>query len=333
MVPHSSPSLSSLSGRGFKLKRHSRLPGIKTLGESTPEEATEVLESGRSGVRVQKGKLKVDLHSTQAADSMALVLDSGEESVLSLSQMRPAQQTAVVKGLSGLSPKRQVANIQRMVKNTVLPSDLAGQIAQWSGTDKVTVDINREAQLNGRIPDAQELEALSEKAKDNGADPDYIINGCQTRGHLNCGILRDQGINSSKIFAKGKLKIPGAKLKQSDDGTVKEAAVGWKYHTAPLVMVENEAGKVEPKVWDGNLARATGAESEWFHPSDWLGSFESKGDLKISVESDKRYTPYDLITLPLSMTNRTAREDNKAFNAEAKEFHAKQHTLEQLLKE
>lgn len=326
LTPGSGP-LQNLSGNGFLVKRRLPVPGLKLYREATVEDAAQDLSESRA-IQLQKDELKVELGTAAQAESFARIADHGPASLSTLSKMAPARRNAVVKGLSKLSSERQTANIQRMVENSVLPTNLAGQLAQWSGTENAKVSINRKPQLEGRIPDAEEMAQLSKKAEDLGAAPGYIIDGCQTRGHLQCNLLRDEGVNSSKIFAKGKLRVADAKLRELKDGTVGKGSVGWKYHTAPLVMVEPEPGaEVEPRVWDPNLARATKADSEWFHPKDWISSFSVNGEVEIGVESDSKYTPYSLLPMPFSWTTNTAKRDLKAFNAEAKDFQDSQQTL------
>lgn len=327
---HTRATLQNLAQQGFRIERRTKVPLLKIFSETTPDAAADAVQ-GDVPLRVSRGDQRIECSGAAQLETVALAADTGSIDVLA--GLKSKSQQEVLTSLSAKSPEQQRANLLRMAENTVLPDNLAGQLAQWAGTEVDQVKINRVPDLGGMIPNEQELAELTEQARELKLDDDYLVDGCQARGHLRTDFLRDAGINRGKLFVKGRLRLTDAKLKKNEEGEVETAPIGWKFHTAPFALVETDEKTVEPRVWDPNVAKVLGAESEWLHPKDWLNSFGSKSPVTITVESEAKYSPHSLFTGSLSSTTRTAQEDDKAYKADAVEFRKEQLNLEQLLKQ
>ena len=275
--------LQTLSSRGFKVQSLTRLPLLRVYRDSDPREALEELDSDRpEAVRVERHGEAVFLEDRTAADSFVKATEDATTPLEGLAALSPEKQTEALHGLKSMNAEAASDNLVRMAENQTYPGDLAYQLAQLVTRGEADVYIQQAPDLEGRIPDSLELTGLTIRARELGIDFDYLREGCHARSHLLCEFLEDEGINVSKLFIEGPLTVKGG-ARKVDGAEVSWENVDWNFHTAPLVMVENEYGKVEPQVWDPSLAKHLGREEAWFTPGEWCCHFYSEGDLQISV--------------------------------------------------
>ncbi len=275
--------LQTLSSRGFTVQSLSRLPLVRLYRTSEPDHALEELDSDRpEAVRVQRHGDSVVLEDRTAAESFVRATEYEDTPLDGLAALSPEKQTEALHGLTAMEPKAASDNLVRMAQNQTLPGDLAFQLAQLATQGEADVYIQRKPQLEGRIPDYEELKELTVRAGGLDIDFDYLREGCHARSHLLSELLEDEGINVSKLFVEGPLVVKNG-ARKVDGAEVTPEDVDWNFHTAPMVMVENEYGQIEPQVWDPSLAAHLEQEEAWFTPAEWCSNFYEQGDLKISV--------------------------------------------------
>jgi hypothetical protein len=267
------------------------IPFLRLYRKATVEEAEQAFRSGRtSPVRAEFQAAKISLQSLEAAEVLASV-PADEVSLSGLEQLEREQREACLLGLRDHSVSSRQENLKRMAQNTISSGDWAHQLAQLQHRDSLQLLNKRSDGLNGRIPDAAELESLSEELDETRIDFGFLKDGCYARGHLLCGVLREHGINSAKVFVEGDLGIEKAKTVVTADGLEKKTQ-HWKFHTAPLLMVEEAEGQpAKPRIWDPTMAKFEERSTAFYAPTDWLARFDQGGDIKFTIHDDTRYLP------------------------------------------
>jgi hypothetical protein len=290
-------------GEGFLVRKRSSLPLLKTYSEATPQEAGQALESGRQApVRVEKDGHQVVLEDLGAARSLLSVYEGSQDSVPldGLARLDGATQARVLKSFDKMSVSDRRSQLKLMAEHTVLPGDFGSQLAQALQIDPALVSAKPEHRLNGRIPKESELAQVVDHAQDMGIDFGYLESGCNARAHALCDAVRNEGMNSSKLFVHGKLKAEGQKP--------------WRYHVGTVVFVDTDDGGVEPRVLDPGLSKAP------IHPAEWVKKFWTNGKpIEIDSTSDRHYSNRTLVDLPFDWNLKTAWEDIKFYNNVAEE--------------
>ncbi len=91
----------------------------------------------------------------------------------------------------------------------------------------------------------------------------YLEDGCYARSHELALIAAQMGVKMGKVFAapkaNGALLFPSAIAKERFDRNFS----GWRYHTAPFVLVKNSAGETVPFVFDYGIAAQARPIFEW----------------------------------------------------------------------
>lgn len=79
---------------------------------------------------------------------------------------------------------------------------------------------------------------------------DYKQDGCYARAHLMARRFEAEGVRVDKVWIKGDLYVP-------------EANIGWNFHVAPIVYVEDEKGLIKKMVIDPSLFDKPVTVEEW----------------------------------------------------------------------
>lgn len=80
----------------------------------------------------------------------------------------------------------------------------------------------------------------------------YKQDGCYARAHLMARRFEAEGVRVDKVWIKGDLYVP-------------EANIGWNFHVAPIVYVEDEKGMIKKMVIDPSLFDKPVTVEEWDH--------------------------------------------------------------------
>lgn len=318
ITSNSLPSpLQRLHGQGFKPSVKRAIPFLSLYRTAASEEAQAALESPRETVRLEKDGQSVTLTSVDSADVLASVVE-GQAKLSGLAKMRPQDQENLLRSLKPHTPESRIENLKRVADNFIAPGEWMGQLAQLQARPNADLVDERTEGLNGRIPKYEELAQLDSEAESLDIDFGYLTDGCYARGHLKCDVLRQDGINRQKLFVEGPLTVRNGKVGM--DGTRRDQH--WSYHTAPLVMVENDQGQVEPRIWDKTLAKFRGDSMAWYTPQDWVESFDSGADMKIRVTDDSEYVPDRWLQGSFEKNLREAKADVETHNllAQAERF-------------
>jgi len=79
---------------------------------------------------------------------------------------------------------------------------------------------------------------------------DYKQDGCYARAHLMARRFEEEGVRVDKVWIKGDLYVP-------------ESNIGWNFHVAPIVYVEDEKGVIKKMVIDPSLFDKPVTVEEW----------------------------------------------------------------------
>lgn len=79
---------------------------------------------------------------------------------------------------------------------------------------------------------------------------DYKQDGCYARAHLMARRFEAEGVRVDKVWIKGDLYVP-------------EVDIGWNFHVAPIVYVEDEKGIIKKMVIDPSLFDKPVTVEEW----------------------------------------------------------------------
>lgn len=130
--------------------------------------------------------------------------------------------------------------------------------------------------LNGRVPTQAELTSMANTLQDESGVPfQYIRDGCYARAHMMAEGFRQHGINSAKIFVRGRLAAEN-----------EYQQVSWWYHVAPLVWVEDaDSGKPVPKVMDPSF------QADPLDPDEWIRRFNEGSKIEVDLVEDAQFYP------------------------------------------
>lgn len=114
---------------------------------------------------------------------------------------------------------------------------------------------------------ADEAQDLFVELRDNHGIPFcYIRDCCKARGHKMCDIIRRAGVAVTKVWNYGSGTL-GTTDEEVWTATLSvetpQGALKWKFHTAPLVDVEQPGGEVVPMVLDPATLSSPAPVEEW----------------------------------------------------------------------
>lgn len=115
----------------------------------------------------------------------------------------------------------------------------------------------RKSEFKLSVLKRQEAEKLfSEFGSMKGLAKDYPLDGCYARALKQAKLAESKGIIVGKIFILGVLRPQGKAPRVNPLSLVKghKYDMFWGWHVAPVILVENKQGKVEPMVMDPLVA-------------------------------------------------------------------------------
>ena len=190
--------------------------------------------------------------------------------VQSVAPKQPALSTPVAEATPSQTPTANQANANVDIADVQqqLTRELPDVEVNFLNTDTF-------GELNGRLANDQELEAMMESLKEESGIPfGYIKDGCYARAHLMDESFRQHDINYAKMFVRGKLAAKNEHMNAS-----------WWYHVAPLVFVDDGEGNPVSKIID------PGFSDQPLNPEDWVKAMNQGEKISVDLVAPEQYYP------------------------------------------
>lgn len=126
----------------------------------------------------------------------------------------------------------------------------------------LTIDENR--LLLGGLPGAaaltsvtsEQLDAFFKALKSENVEYRYIVGSCEDRAHFVAMLARKVGLSVGKVWviAPARYTLLSRELIKIKDGSGIVSDVTWGHHVAPVILLDNGHGGVEPMVIDQSFS-------------------------------------------------------------------------------